>query len=281
MGVSLNKSKQTLLSAVKKAGDLEAKNNRRVRSKPLPCAVSVEEMAPALEGTAPQNRPKKFEVVEVTSSKGKVYKLTVPSGYIGHVPKVWEWNPQRYSVADQIADGIAIREIARSEGMPTYLTIYAWLQHPEFREYVDGLVLETGMASKRERIAGMVRLTKKLFNKVMLELDGMPLTDKSIGPVLNAIPVLAKYLAQEKEEFVEQTNVQQQTTIGGTIMVAAVKVEDLLNSAPSEDQDRLKAQLKLMGDNVVNMLTSGTLPENEAPLPAEDKKGADSNESCS
>lgn len=267
MGLKIHgNTKNKILKGLKPAENKEAearlqKAQNRVRNKPLPCAISAEEIPAERIEANPQNRAHGYETIVVQSSKGKEYKLVVPQSYARHVPKYWSWNDQRYRVADMIAEGIGIREVARTEGMPSQITIYGWLQHPEFKEHVDGLVLETGWANKRERIAGMSRATKKLFDKIIDELDGINLTDKSIGAVLSALPIFAKHLAQEKEEFVEQSAVQQQTNVSGTIITATAKVDEIMANLPSEDQEKMKAELSKMGDGLVAYLTGATTSE--------------------
>ena len=133
--------------------------------------------------------------------------------------------------------------------------MYGWLQHPEFKEHVDGLTLETGWANQRERIAGLNKITALLFDKVINEIGHVKLTDKSIGPVLSAIQTIAKQISQEKGEFVEQTSIEQSTTIQGTLGLAAIPVEMMLNTKTAEERKALEAEFDAVGNDIIRSIT--------------------------
>jgi len=201
-----------------------------------------------------QRRVSEYVEMEVTSSKGKKYRIVIPQSYSNQVPKKWVWTAQRYRVAEQIAEGIPVKQVAEAEGLHK-TTIYAWLEHPEFREHVDGITLESGYANKRERIARLNRLTQKLEEKLMRELSALKLNEKSVGAILTAIGQFTKHLAQEKEEFVEASKVEQQTNVSGTIGVAHVNVEKVLNSADEEERRKLEEEFNKIGDDIIRSIT--------------------------
>jgi hypothetical protein len=229
-----------------------------VRSKPLPSEGNVLEVQePEAEVTSTKDLKRKaseFVEMEITGSKGKKYKVAVPSSYAKLVPKQWEWTPERYRVAEDIAAGLPMVQVAEINGFHRS-TIYGWLEHPEFREHVDGLVLESGMASRRERIATLNRLSDMLIRKVANELSAIKLNEKSIGAVLSTIGQYAKHLAQEKEEFVEASKVEQQTTLNGTLGVAHVNIDKALDSVASEERQKLEEEFNKMADDIIRGLT--------------------------
>lgn len=226
------------------------------RTRALPKPASVVEIPPE-DATPPQHKAKEYVEIEVTGSTGKKYKIAAPKTYMRHVPRTWEWDAVKFHVAEAIADGMPISRIAEDPayGVNTRLTIYAWLEHPEFREHVDGLISETGYASRRERIAGMSFLTKKLYEKIVDELSTIKLTDKSVGAILSAISTNMKQLAQEKGEFVEQQNVTQQTTLSGAVGVGVVKLEKTLQVASEDERAKLEAEFDSMGDEIIRAIT--------------------------
>jgi len=256
MSKRLKSSLRKALQPVKPAPPEEGK---RVRQKELPPPVNIEELPATEDNKDPtaERRGKEYVELEVSSSKGKKYKVVVPASYAKHIPKKWEWTAERYRVAQMIADGIPISQIAEdpSISISGRITIYGWLEHPEFREHVDGLTLESGFASKRERIAGLNRLTQKLFNKVVNELDATKLNEKSIGAVLSTILSGMKQLAQEKEEFIEASKVEQQTTLNGTLGVAHLNVTEVLNSKTDEERKALEKEFDAVADEIIRSLT--------------------------
>jgi len=199
-------------------------------------------------------KPPKYIQLEVKGSGDKVYTIVVPSSYKNSIPKTWRWNPRRYKAADMIGAGHPVTQIAKELGIHKSM-IYAWLQHPEFKGHVNGLVMESGWANKQERIAGLNKVTRLLFDKVVAEIDGVHLTDKSIGPVLTAIQTIAKQIAQEKEEFVEQSKVEQNTNLSGVIGVAIANIDTIMASKSAEERRALEAQFKEVSDDVIRGIT--------------------------
>ena len=201
--------------------------------------------------------PKKvneYITMDVKGSGDKVYKVVIPQSYAKLIPKTWSWNEKRYKVASMISAGIPMIHIADANDIDRS-TIYGWLQHPEFKEHVDGLTMETGWANKRERIAGLKKLTGLLFDKVINEIGAVKLTDKSVGSVLTAIQMIAKQLGQEKEEFIESTRVEQNVTLSGTVAIIGIPVDKLLNSKTSEERLRLEEEFNSLGNSIIQNIT--------------------------
>jgi hypothetical protein len=117
--------------------------------------------------------------------------------------------------------------------------------------------MEAGFANKRERIAGMSRLTHKIFDKLITELPHLKLTDKSVGPLLTAVAQYAKHIAQEKEEFVEASKVDQQTNLSGTVGVAAINLESQLQNQSEDTRRQLEEEWTALGDEIIRNLTGG------------------------
>jgi hypothetical protein len=230
-----------------------------VRTEPLPSdnnVIRVEE--PEVESNPQELRRKTKDYTEltITGSKGKKYTVVIPTSYASHIPKVWEWTEQRYAVADDIGAGIPIKQVADSHGLHR-ITIYGWLEHPEFKEHVDSMVMETGFANRRERIQQLSRLSDMLVTKIVNELGSIKLNEKSVGAILSTIGQYAKHLGQEKEEFVEATKVEQQTTLNGTLGVAQLNIDKVLDNKTVEERQALEEDFAKMGDDFIRNLTGG------------------------
>lgn len=223
------------------------------RDTPLPPKAEILEQT---EPDTPEHvtrRAGAFSEIVVKGSKGTTYKIAIPSSYERNIPRKWEWTPERYKIAEDIASGMSMAKVAEVNGFAR-ITLYGWLEHPEFREHVDGLIMESGMANRRERIATLSRLTDKLIQKIDNELDSVKLNDKALAAVLNTIGQYSKHLAQEKEEFVESSKVDQTTSISGTVGVATVNVDAALNSAPSEEREKLAKEFNELGDAIIRSI---------------------------
>jgi hypothetical protein len=120
---------------------------------------------------------------------------------------------------------------------------------------VDALVLETGFASQRERIAGLTRLTQKIFDRIIDNADSIPLTDKSIGSLITGVLAGMKQLAQEKGEFIEQQQIQQQTQLSGTLATAHIDVKDVLKGASEDERKALELEFDKMGDEIIRQFS--------------------------
>lgn len=216
-----------------------------------------------------QGKRTKYTTITVRGSKGQTYRVTVPDGIAVHVPKTWRWDARKLRVADQIAQGVRITDIVRDpeNRLTSKATVYGWLYHPEFREHVDALVLEMEFASKRERIAGMNRVTRILFDKLVRELSTVRMTDKSVGSLLSGFSTLLKQIAQEKEEFVEQARVEQEVhaDVKGTVATASIPLEQYLATLPKDEREEMEREFAKVADEYIAQLRGDTpiKPEGE------------------
>lgn len=231
--------------------DLDRDDRHPLRKKPLPTHTKVLEVQDVEE---PDTENGNYITMEVKGSNGKVYKVVIPKSYHKSIPRNWSWNAKRYKAAELMAAGYPMTEVAKAIDIDRS-AIYGWLQHPEFKEHVDGLTLETGWANQRERLAGLNKVTRLLFDKVVNEIGNVKLTDKSIGAVLSSLQMISKQISQEKGEFVEQSKVEQNTNISGAVGVAAIDVSQMLNSKSNEERAALEAEFNTMGNDIIRAIT--------------------------
>lgn len=228
--------------------------NRQLPQAPIP-PEDLGDATPEEVGKAGRRRDAEYVAIEITTSKGKKQRLFIPQSYAGHIPKVWEWTKARYEAAQLIADGVPVRQVADAVGVGSRMTIYGWLEHPEFKEHVDTLISETSYASQRERVAGLTKLTRMLFTKLENEIDHVRLTDKSLGAIISGIQGGLKQVAQEKGEFIEQQSIQQQTNITGSLGVASLDVTELMKAKTDEERAALEKEFDAMGDELIRSIT--------------------------
>jgi hypothetical protein len=231
--------------------DLQRDANHPLRKKEPAHHTKVLEVR---EEEPPNTENGDYISLEVRGTGNKVYKVVIPRSYAKSIPKNWSWDAKRYKAAELIAAGYPMTEVAKIIERDRSV-IYGWLQHPEFKEHVDGLTLETGWANQRERIAGLNRVTRLLFDKVVNELGHVKLTDKSIGAVLSSLQMIAKQIGQEKGEFVEQSKVENNTTLSGAIGIAEMPVDAVLNEKTVEERRALEDEFNKLGDDIIRNIT--------------------------
>lgn len=261
MGLKIRSKKQavdavkSLARGVQSPTIADNKNKEKQRHTPMASDGNVLEASGT--GGSSRRKAREFEEITISGSKGQKYKVVVPASYINAVPKTWEWNAERYRVAELIAEGVPLAQIPSypEVTIKSRMTIYGWLEHPEFKEHVDALVMETGWANRRERIAKLSRLNEILFNKVVRELDGVKITDKMAGALLSAIQAGSKLLSQEKGEFVEESKVSTDMNVTGTVATVTAKIEDLMATKSAEERDALEQSFDSIGDELIRHIT--------------------------
>lgn len=250
--------------------DSEPEVYRGRRKKPMP-ETHYELVDPASEVDASitealeqekQGRKVEYVTMLVHGSKGQTYRITVSKGIGEHVPKQWRWDARKLRAAELIAMGVPVSDIVKDPevGVKSRAVIYGWYNHPEFKEHVDALVMETGFAAKRERIAGMKRVTRILFDKLTRELGSVKMTDKSVGSLLSGFTVLLKQLAQEKEEFVEQARVENEVNanVKGTMTTTSVPLEKVLENLPKNEREEMEQEISKIVDQLLPTLRGDT-----------------------
>lgn len=203
---------------------------------------------------------KEYHEVVLTGSKGEKYTVVVPSSYVNGVPKTWKWTGERYRVAELIAMGVPLSQIPDDPEVVinNRMTIYCWMEHPEFRNHVDGLIMETGWSSRRERLNNLKRLNDVVLNKVIREIDGMKLDSKNVGALLTAIQAGSKLIAQEKGEFIEESKVSMDATVDGKMVNIEAKLDDFVKSRTPDEQAALEREFDAMGDDIIRTLTGSS-----------------------
>lgn len=249
--------KRNVIRGIKKLAEgvnteeIEKPNGGKLRKRP-------KKQDKADEGSlSDHKKPKEFVNVKLTGSKGDIFEVAVPASYAPNIPKVWEWTEERYKVAEYIAQGIPFSQIPDQPGVhfKSRMVIYCWLEHPEFKEHVDGLVLESGWASRRERLAKLQRVNEVLLQKLVREIDGVKLTDKSLGAVLSALQAGSKLIAQDKGEFVEESKVSQETNMTAKVANVSLKVDDLLAEKSADEKKELEKEFDSVADDIIRSLT--------------------------
>lgn len=226
----------------------ENKNHNKQRHAPITTGGGAEPH---------RTKVQEFKELTLTGSQGQTYKVTVPASYVSGVPKVWEWTEDRYQVAELVAKGVPFTQIPDhpNVSIKNRMTIYHWLEHPEFKEHVDGLIMETGWANRRERLNNLKRLNDVVLNKVLKDIDGMKLTDKSVGALLSAIHAGAKLIAQDKGEFIEESKVTTDMNVTGNMVNVEAKLEDFMRDKPEDVRAKLSKEFDSVGDDIIRSLT--------------------------
>lgn len=231
------------------------------RLQPLPAsAVQKNDLKvadPEQQAAFEDRNTKEYHEMELVGSKGERYTVVVPSSYVNGVPKVWKWTGERYRVAELIAQGVPFAQIPDDPQVVinNRMTIYCWMEHPEFRNHVDGLIMETGWSSRRERLNNLKRMNDVLLQKVLREVDGMKLDSKNVGSLLTAIQAGAKLIAQEKGEFIEESKVSTDMTVEGKMVNIEAKMDDFVKSKTADEQAQLAKEFDAVGDDIIRALT--------------------------
>lgn len=230
------------------------------RKKGLPKTEPSVELDTTMDVEELKRKSEDYVHLTVTGSDGKQYKIAVPKSFEDSVPKTWVWDRRKEVVANMLADGIPISQIVKDpdSGVKARVTIYGWLEHPEFRDHVNGLILTTGIAMKNFRIASAKRLHSALEAKLMREIDHVEVNEKTLHAFLANYQSLMKMIAQEKEELVERvaSTVDQTTKLEGAVGVATmdVNVDQMLQSLPADERKKLQEELNELGDSIIRSI---------------------------
>jgi len=168
----------------------------------------------------------------------------------------WKWNKKRYAVAEEIALGKPIKDIAHEYGISRY-TIYKWLNEPEFSEYVDRLVYEFGAASKRERFIAIKQITEIMKQNILTGLAEIPMTEKTMSAYLSNYLKYLEHLAKEKGELTTKHEVKTNPTadVSRHVLTGTYQVEELLNNSSESQREKLEKELDKIGDEIIRKLS--------------------------
>lgn len=170
----------------------------------------------------------------------------------------FKWDNLKFDVANALADGMTHVEIEALYGVAKR-TIARWLNIRDFAEYLDSLIMESGLANRRVRVATTKRISEKLMGTVLRKLDRLDsdglLDDESAKGLLTEFREFAKLLAEEKRELVhlvESVNVNT-TTVEGTVKHKVEPVNNFLENL-TDDAERVAAEqaIREAADELIN-----------------------------
>lgn len=171
----------------------------------------------------------------------------------------WVWTEPKYRAAELLAKGYSQRYIADELGVHRN-TIYNWQKVPEFCEYVDSIVLETGLALKKTRIAKLKRMAGSLetvFDKKVEELL-KNCTWERLKDISAEYREMLKQIATEKEEYIEVTKHEHAGSIDVNHSGSIEKVEKHLLELDDSGREALEKEFAKVADTVIASLTHGT-----------------------
>jgi len=140
--------------------------------------------------------------ITVIGSQGKRHQVLVPPSYLGHVPLRWKWSGRKYHIAGLLASKVPVSHIAATgtPGIRSRTTVYGWLHHPEFADYVDDLAKELYWHRKVARIKLLKVITESLVKKLMDGLDDIEISNRTLKLMVQGILRLAQLIREEKGE---------------------------------------------------------------------------------
>ena len=168
--------------------------------------------------------------------------------------KNWKWDDRKYRVAELLADGYSKSDIARMEKM-SLNAIKDWCRVPEFIDYANELIFETGMALKSERISKMKRMASEIERVFYVKAEALLAdpSDERMKDISSEFRELLKQIATEKEEYVELQKTHHE--ISGTLDVSnqavVEKVEKFLNSVSDDEKDAMKKEFAKVADQAI------------------------------
>ncbi len=168
---------------------------------------------------------------------------------------VFTWDEKKLKAAEMFAEGYRAKAI--SDKVETSKeSILNWYAHPEFKTYVDEIILETGMAIKNMRIGMLKRLASDMERAFYIKLEDLE-RDPSyerLKDLSSELREILKQIGQEKEEFMEV----QKNIVSGELNVIASRVENYINDV-EDDNERVTIQqdFEKIADKIVNELVSG------------------------
>lgn len=166
----------------------------------------------------------------------------------------WKWDEKKYRVAELLADGYTKSDIARIEGLGLS-TVKDYCRVPEFVDYANELIFESGMAVKGERIAKLKRMAGRVEDVFYTKAEALLAdpTDERLKDLSSEFRELLKQIATEKEEYAEVQKTQHEVTgsLDITNQAVVARVEEFLQSVPDDERGALKKEFEHVADQAI------------------------------
>lgn len=206
----------------------------------------------------PRPQSARPDIQSVQTESGEEVQIVVPPSY--RVPEIFEWDAQKIRVAELVADGVPIHQIVGIPGMPTSrTTIYTWMRHPDYKKYIDSLIMETGLANQAERMAAMQNVLNKMYAKLILEFESVHLTDKNASTLIEKFFSGLRQIQEDMRGYVQQVHVTTDQTVSvtsnsrGTII--NLDLEKVLEQCPAEKRATLQQEFSARADAFIRGMT--------------------------
>jgi hypothetical protein len=209
----------------------------------------------------PKARSENADVKSVTLESGAEVNIIVPPSY--EVPKIFEWDAQKIRVAEMIAEGVPIYRIVGIPGMPTSrTTIYTWMKHPDFKKYINTLIMETGLANQTERMAAMQKVLNQMYDKLVGEFSSINLTEKNAASLIEKFFAGLRQIQEDARGYVQQIHVTSEQNVNANVQGLHINldVEKALAQCPAEQRAILQQEFAARADAFIRGM-NGVTPE--------------------
>lgn len=175
----------------------------------------------------------------------------------GRPKQTFKWDRRKLQIASDLADGYTHSQVAEMNGIDTR-TITRYLKTTEFADYIDELIMESGIANRRLRIASMKRITHHLLEVVMQKLDrlnGATLDDESAKGLLSELREYYKLIAQEKNELVTILKSEASVNVQGemSLLHGIESVQSFIDDIKDDDKRKEAEQaIRAAADDLIS-----------------------------
>lgn len=173
-----------------------------------------------------------------------------PDGYGAR----WQWDERKYKVAEYLAQGYSQRMAGELAGCGK-TTVQNWLRIPEFCSYIDNLIYETGIATKRMRIGKLKRMAERMEEVFYAKAEQLMLdpTEERLKDVSQEFREILKQIAIEKEEWIELNRTEHD--VKGSIDINAKasieNVEKYLLEIGEDERETLRKEFEAIADKYI------------------------------
>lgn len=203
----------------------------------------------------PVRAPQEVVVKEVRLANGDQVAVVAPPSY--QVPEIFEWDAQKMRVADLLSQGIPMSRIVNLPGMPSSrTTVYNWLKHPDFSNYVNRLVLEQGLVNQAERMAAMKNMLNMLYEKFLDEFNNVNITDKNAASLLEKFFAGLRQLTEDMKGYVQQVQVQAEHNVKQENV--NIDIATMLRSSPEEKRAKIEKEFRDRADTILRQMVAPT-----------------------